>query len=242
MQKASIALIKELKKQKRENRFLLFLDNAKIINDAIAKGLQPLYLLVADEKFNLWESQYPTYKIDQQTLKQLSDSVTPQGVVCVAEYIQNSLEKPKGNFLVLDGLQDPGNVGSLIRTACACDIEYVYLVDSVHVTNSKLIRSSVGTVFDIHVIEIDEKTFIKKALEWQLHLIKADMAGENIFQKKFKHAVGIVVGNEGQGVGKNISELCQDSVSIPMKRGVESLNAAISGSIIMYSIAHQQNI
>ncbi len=237
MTNASQNLIKDLKKQKREDKSLLFLDNIKIINDAIKKGLNPKYILVENEELNTFDKSLPVYKVDRKTIEQLSDSKTPQGVVCVAEYIQNVVKKPTNNFLVLDAIQDPGNAGSLIRTACACGFDAVFMLDSVRVTNSKLIRSSVGTIFDINIYEISKADFIEKNKNWNLNLIKADMNGENVFEAKFTSPVGLVVGNEGQGVSKEISQICTTCVKIPMTNKVESLNAAISGSIIMYQIA-----
>lgn len=238
MQKANINLIKDLKKQKRQNSYLLFLDNIKIIKDSLQKGVKPLYIFAESDKAYLFEDYSNIlYIVERKVIEQLSDSKTPQGVVCIAEYLPHIVGKPKTNYLIIDGLQDPGNVGSLIRTACACGFEYVYLVDSVKVTNSKLIRSSVGTIFNIKVMELSRKDFIKLAKQWKLDLLKADMHGVNIFDFSAKDIVGVVVGNEGQGVSKEISSICETSVSIPMKNNVESLNASVSGSIIMYEIS-----
>lgn len=238
MQKANINLIKDLKKQKRQNSYLLFLDNIKIIKDSLQKGVKPLYIFAESDKAYLFEDYSNIlYIVERKVIEQLSDSKTPQGVVCIAEYLPHIVGKPKTNYLIIDGLQDPGNVGSLIRTACACGFEYVYLVDSVKVTNSKLIRSSVGTIFNIKVMELSRNDFIKLAKQWKLDLLKADMQGVNIFDFSAKDIVGVVVGNEGQGVSKEISNICETSVSIPMKNNVESLNASVSGSIIMYEIS-----
>lgn len=256
MEKATNNLIKELKKQKKEGS-LLFLDNIKIINDAIARGLEPKYILVEKEELNIYKDAN-VYKVDRSIIDQLSDSKTPQGVVCVAEYLQHKVEVPKDNFLVLDGLQDPGNVGTLIRTAYACGFNEVFLIDSVKVTNSKLVRSSVGAIFSAKVYEMKRSEFIDFAKKNNLCLLKADMNGKNIFdfssqmlgdclanssgnsncnQSTLKNKpIGVVVGNEGQGVSKEISDICSLAVKIPMQEGIESLNASVSGAIIMYEI------
>jgi TrmH family RNA methyltransferase len=242
MLRLSINQLKNLKKQKRENRFLLFLDNLKIIKDAISGGLKPQLILVEKEEMNEWGDICPVYLADRKTIEQLSDSKTPQGVVCMTEYLPHVVEEPKTNFLVVDSLQDPGNVGTLIRTATACGFEFVYLVDSVSPTNDKLIRSTVGTIFQSKIISITRAEFVNKAKTWKLNLIKADMNGSDVFKTDFENMgknanLGLVVGNEGQGVSKEISALCKTTVRIPMKEGVESLNASISGAIIMYQIA-----
>ena len=198
MLKASINLIKDLKKQKRENSSLLFLDNIKIIKDALNRGLIPKYLFVEDEKLNIWGDKYEIYKVDRKTIEQLSDSKTPQGVVCIVEYIQDIVSKPKNNFLVLDRLQDPGNVGTLIRTATACGFDAIYLIDSVNITNSKLVRSSVGTIFQNNIYSLTMDEFVKLVEKWNLQLVMADMEGKNIFDTNFEENVGVVIGNEGQ--------------------------------------------
>lgn len=239
MLKLTSSQIKDLKKQKREHSNLLFLDNVKIIKDTLSKGAKPQFVLVEDESLlsEIGINSDSAYKVDHKTVEMLSDSRTPQGVICVIEYAQKAAKPPRGNFLVLDGIQDPGNAGSLIRTACACGFDCVFMLDSVHVTNSKLVRSSVGTIFNINIYEMTHVEFISFAQKHKLNLLKADMDGENVFNSHFKGDVGVVVGNEGQGVSDEISKICAHSVSIPMSGKVESLNAAISGSIIMYQIA-----
>lgn len=242
MQKASNNLIKELKKQKRESCSLLFLDNIKIIKDALKAGLKPKYLLVTNDKIELFKDVAASYLVDRKVIEQLSDSKTPQGVVCIIDYIQDSLLPPQNNFLVLDGLQDPGNVGALIRTACACGFNEIYLIDSVKINNSKLIRSSAGTIFLTNIYSCKRGNFVKMVKDNNLYLIKTDMKGENIFKSKFENKIGLVIGNEGAGVSKELSNLCKKTISIPMLNDVESLNASISGSIIMYQISKDKFI
>lgn len=236
MERATKNLISNLKKQKRE-KSLLFLDNVKIIKDNLEnKNLKIEYILTSLDKLP-FETNVKVYRVDEKTIEILSDTKTPQKVLCIAYYNQDIVVAPKNHFLVLDGLQDPGNVGTLIRTAVATGFDSVFLLDSVSVTNSKLIRSSVGAVFKIKIFSMSKKEFLSFAKENSLNLIECDMDGENIFEFKTKKQVGVVVGNEGQGVSKEISNICSKKVKIPMKEGIESLNAGVSGSIIMYEIA-----
>ena len=178
----------------------------------------------------------PIYLTDDKVIQQLADTKTPQGVLCVVEYLQNTIKKPKTNFLVLDGLQDPGNVGTLIRTAYACGFNDVYLVSSVNPTNPKVIRSSVGSIFRTNVYSLERGQFINFSKTWNISLIATDMNGENIFNAKFDGQIGVVIGNEGQGISSEILKICTRTVKIPMQAGIESLNASISGAIIMYQI------
>ena len=236
MEKASKSLISNLKKQKRENRFLLFLDNVKIIKDAIKnKTINPLFVFTIDENIDIEFKN--KYLVDNKTIEQLSDVKTPQGVLCVAEYIPYIVNKPTNNFLVLDNVQDPGNVGTLIRTAKASGFNEVYLLNCASVTNPKVVRSSVGAIFTTKLYELDRQEFINFQKEWKNTLLKTDMNGENIFTfKPDNEILGIVIGNEGNGVSNEISSICSKSIKIPMIEGIESLNASVSGSIIMYEI------
>ncbi len=235
MERATKELISNLKKQKQQ-KSLLFLDNVKIIKDALPK-INAKLILSTFETLPFDAGDVKVYRTDDRTINMLADTVTPQGVLCVAEFKRQELSPTMGNFLVLDALQDPGNAGTLIRTSVACGFSAVFLVDSVHITNAKLVRSSVGAVFNQNVFEMSKEEFIEFAVSNKLPLAKCDMNGENVFKKVFENPIGVVVGNEGQGVSEEISKLCKTSLSIPMKGNIESLNAGVSGSIIMYQIA-----
>ncbi len=236
MKDASKNFIASLKKQKHEDKFLLFLDNVKIIKDAIANGtIKPIYVLTSLDQLP-FTYKGEVYKVDDRTIEQLSNTKTPQKVLCIAYLTQHNVVLPKTNFLVLDGLQDPGNVGTLIRTAKASGFETIFLVNSVRKQNDKLIRSSVGAVFDSKVYEMTRQEFIDYAKKNKLKLIMTDMNGENVFETKIDDLVGVVVGNEGQGVCDEIASLCYKTIRIPMKAGIESLNAGVSGSIVMYEL------
>ena len=237
MEKASKNFILNLKKQKRENKSLLFLDTVKIIKDAIEnKTIKPECVLTSLDELD-FEIDTQIYSVSQSVIEQLADTKTPQKVLCIAYYTQHMVQVPKENFLVLDGLQDPGNVGTLIRTAKASGFKSVFLIESVNVSNPKLIRSSVGAVLDGNVFEMTRKDFIVFAKKNKLNLVCCDMNGENIFKTDLeRRVVGVVVGNEGQGVSEEIRSICYKTVKIPMESGIESLNAAVSGAIVMYKI------
>lgn len=249
IRKASGELVKKLKKQKRENHFLLFLDNQKIIKDAIAQGAKPIMALATST--DLLADITPSSTCEQylttiDVISALSDVKTPRGVVVMLEYTQfsNFVENPKipkGDFLVLDGIQDPGNAGTLIRSALAAGEECVFILDGVSPTNLKLIRSSAGAIFNIPVYSLSRADFVKLAVKNNLKLAMTDMDGENVFDFKPTSQIGIVVGNEGQGVSEEIEKISSIKLTIPMKKGIESLNAGVSGSVVMFEIASKRN-
>lgn len=248
IKKASGELVKKLKKQKRENNFLLFLDNQKIINDAITQGAKPVMALATSEDLlpKLDEKiACEKYITSIDVISALSDVKTPRGVVVMLEYTQFSRffdnpKVPKNDFLVMDGIQDPGNAGTLIRSALAAGMECVFILDGVNVTNPKLVRSSAGAVFNIPVYSLSRADFVEFSTKNNLSLAVTDMEGENIFDFVPNSPLGIVVGNEGQGVSPQIENLASVKLTIPMKKGIESLNAGVSGSVVMFEIASKR--
>ena len=134
-------------------------------------------------------------------------------------------------------MQDPGNVGTIVRTAAASGFDTIYLINSADYLSAKVIRSSAGMIFKINLFNVSYDELLKITSENKLNLICADMKGENIY--KFKpnlSSFGIVIGNEGNGVSEVLRGACKFTVSLPMKNGVESLNAGVTASILMYTL------
>ncbi|MBQ3494974.1 MAG: RNA methyltransferase [Clostridia bacterium] len=212
---------------------ILCLDNPKLIEEAISSGNQLLYVLRTDNAKVISQNDIV---VSDNVLKKFTNTITSQGVVALFKQKQLVPQKPKGNFLVMDRLQDPGNVGTLIRSAVGSDFLDIYLVSCVNLTNPKLVRSTMGAMFKARLYEVDEN-FVKDVLAVHT-LCVADMNGENVFETEFSGICGIVVGNEGQGVSQNLKNIANKTLSIPMKNNLESLNAGVSGSIIMYQISN----
>lgn len=237
-------LIKDLKKQKRTNKFVLFLDNPKSITDAQVFGLTPKMLLIdkeKQEKFSHLPLCENTVITNKEIIKELSDTVTPQGVVAVYDFVLPKLQQPKGNFLVLDGLQDAGNIGTLLRSALGANFTSVFLVDCAAVNNSKIIRSSMSAILRLNIHETTRAEFVKFVNRNNLMLASCDMNGQNIYTSSSTlNSLGLVVGSEGAGVSEELKNLCKLTFSIPMANNLESLNAAVAGSIIMFQIENQK--
>ena len=168
----------------------------------------------------------------------LSSTKTPQTIICICKIKEYGIASI-GNSLILDNLQDPGNVGTLIRSAMAFGFNDVYLVGGVDPYSEKVVRSSAGTILKAHVHRVDYgglKSNLSKIADC---VLVADMQGTNINKFKLpKGKVAVIVGNEGNGVSTQMIELATAKVSIPMMPGVESLNAGVAGSIVMQKLAN----
>lgn len=165
----------------------------------------------------------------------ISDTVTTQGVLAVVKQADTALATPHGNCLVLDGLQDPGNVGTLIRTAASCGFGDVYAVNCVDLFSPKVVRSAMSAHFCVKLHQCESISDVFDLLK-DTTIVCADMGGENVFDKTFHGNVALVLGNEGNGLSEYSRQNANLTVSLPMENQFESLNVAIAGSVIMYHI------
>ena len=193
--------------------------------------------------FNIFSNNSFTKKcffVSSNIIASLADVKTPQGIVALFEYPELELKLPSNNFLVLDTVQDAGNVGTLLRSAVGAGFKDVYLLDCAKINNIKLIRSSMGAIFKLNIFQTSKNNFIdlfnfKNNSNYKL--FGCDMQGQNIFKinrKILTDNYGIVLGNEGTGLSLEIKNICDNFLSVPMLNNLESLNVAVAGSIIMF--------
>lgn len=227
--------IKYLKKLMTD-KSLVFFDNPKLVEEAFQAGHNILYIIKRENVPYKTDYGGEVIEVTENVFNTFSDTQHSQGLIGVIKFKELPLKKPKGNFLVLDGLQDPGNVGTLIRTALGANFLDIYLLDSVKANNDKVVRASMGAIFKTKIYQTTRQEFISAFKNWNLKLLACDMNGTNIFEYQTKYPVGVVVGNEGNGLSDEIKSIATNIIKIPMQNGLESLNAGVSGSIVMYQI------
>ena len=224
--------IKELKKLSSEKGFLL-LDNPKLILEAFYTGLKIEYLVLVEGFKNLEIENLPCncrLEVSKSVFNSICSTVTSQGAVAVVKINIREFKPPSGNFLVLDCVQDPGNVGTLIRSAVAFDFNEIYLIDCSKISNEKVARSSMGAIFRANIYEISKETFLKNFKD--ANLVCGALGGKALNKQELCFPLGVVVGNEGKGISKEVLKLGK-SVEIETSGNVESLNAGVAGSILM---------
>ena len=234
-----IAYAKKIQSKKYSQEFgECFLETEKIILERIADIKTILICDKFASKFSFVKNFTGNiYYISESICEYLSESSNPSAIFAFIKIPQKQVDK--GNFLVLDNIQDPNNIGAIIRSARAFGFNNIFAVNCAYPFCYKSIRSSMGYVFDVNYKSFAKDEFISFAKENNLKIICADMNGENIqnYNKgQTKSAVGICIGNEGHGISEEIKNLCFKTVSIPMQNNVESLNASVSASIIMFHI------
>ena len=163
----------------------------------------------------------------------LSDEKSPQGILCRIKIPTRALTAPKGKCLLLDGVADPGNVGTIIRTANAAGYEEIYLTEECADPYSpKSVRASMSGVFFTKLYRASRVEILSVLSDTPI--IVADMGGVNVFSFQAPKRFALAIGNEANGISDMVQEKAAHTVKIPMQSTQESLNAAISAGIIMY--------
>lgn len=231
----SNALIKEIaklneKKHRRESGLYL-VEGVKPVNECIAAkcGVQKI---ICTEK--LAESYCDAIIVSEEVFGSVSSEKTPQGVIAVVKIPQAELKAPQDSCLLLDRLQDPGNLGTIIRTANAAGYSEIYMVNCTDPYSPKAVRASMSGIFFVTVYQ-GELDKILEVLQ-DTPLICADMHGENIFDFIPPQKFCLCIGNEGSGIDEIIKNRADCKVKIPMRETCESLNAAVSAGIAMYAL------
>ena len=173
-------------------------------------------------------SQIPGYKITPLVLNKISGTETPQGVVALCNMDLRTILPKQGSYVYLDGIQDPGNAGTIIRTAAAFGLDgVIFGKGSVDPYSPKVVRSSMGAIFQIGIYQI-------KLDQLAGHLVlAADLAGEPVTKSLGQDFI-LIIGSEGKGLSPEIKQKATKTLTIPVSQKVESLNAAVSAGILLY--------
>lgn len=175
--------------------------------------------------------------VPKEIIGKLSETVTPQGIVGICNYV-TSRENFEGNVLVLDGLQDPGNIGTLIRTAICFDFNTIYITDnSCDIYNEKVLRATQGGIFKVNIIRKNINDIIDDLKKKGYYIVGTSLKnGIPLNDINFGKMNAIILGNEGNGVSKETIERSNVNAYIPINTSMESLNVAIAGGIIMNKV------
>ena len=235
-QNAIIKEIASLKDKKYRNKLCLYIaEGVKMVNEAIEAGVSIKQVVVTSDVLPLIKKgDYQIVEVTNDVFSYLSDETTPQGALAVINIASKEVCAPKGNSLILDGVSDPGNMGTIIRTANAFGFNDIYLINCVDPYSNKAVRASMSGIYFVNVYKTDLETTLK-ALEG-VEIIVADMGGENLDNFTLDKKLCIAVGNEANGVSDAVKSVANKIVGIPMSANSESLNVAVASAIMMYKL------
>ena len=226
--------IKKLNQKKYRDEFNEFLiEGEHLVLEAYKKGV--LKELILEENTKL-EIDVKTSYVTSNVLKYISELDNPQKIMGICSFIK---EKEIGSkLLLLDDIQDPGNLGTIIRSSVAFNIDTIVLSkNSVDLYNSKVLRATQGMVFNINIIKRDLNEFITNLKEdnYKIYGTKVN-GGKSLKNVEKCEKFAIIMGNEGQGVKESLLNMCDEYLYIDMNNSCESLNVAVATSIILYEL------
>lgn len=230
--------IKELRKLKdkkyrdKEKKYLV--EGIHLVLEAYKKGDLLEIILGENEDVDILVSKV---YVSNQILKSLSSLETPYKIIGVCKYPNEDLELGD-KLLILDGVQDPGNLGTIIRSSVAFNISTVVLGNNcVDLYNSKVIRACQGMNFHINIIRRDLKDFMTNIKKEDYYILGTNVNdGSDLKSISNLSKYAIIMGNEGNGVSKEIQDMCDRNIYIKMNDKCESLNVAVATSIILYEL------
>lgn len=239
-----IASLRDARKAREEG--LVFIEGKRACEDALGCGVVPS-IVIADEDHSCW-AQTEAARLECEGLilseacfKKISSTVTPQGIALVAKRPETSSEielrgDGKDIFMCLEDIQDPGNLGTMIRIADAFDFGAVLVTKrTVDPFNDKVVRASMGSIWRTKIIECGtSEDIIKRLHDKGVKIIAAELHGDDLSKVKIDLPAAYFIGNEGAGLQKSTIDKCDIKVKIQMQGKAESLNAASAASIIGY--------
>lgn len=230
--------IKELcklnQKKYRDESDLFLIETKHLVLEAYKEGIVKELILEQNEIFPL---DVPTTYVTKQILKKLTNTDNPSNVMAVVEKIKEKDDIGE-KILILDHIQDPGNLGTIIRSAVAFNIDTIVLSkDTVDLYNPKVVRSNQGMMFHINIISRDPIKFINDLKKKDYKIIGTKVTnGKDVKDARIYSHFALVIGNEGQGISNDIDNLCDEYLYIKMNENCESLNAGVAASILLYEI------
>ena len=218
-------------KKYRDVEHLFIVESENLVNEALKKGIVKEIITTEDKEYKV-----DTYNVTPEIMAKISSLVTPNKVMAVCNFILP--DDIKGNVLLLDHIQDPGNLGTIIRSAVAFNIDTIILSDdTVDMYNSKVVRSTQGMLFHINIIRKKLIDILPKLKKNNYTIYTTNVTnGTDIKKCEKQNKFALIVGNEGNGVSKEVADYADYTIYIKTNNNVESLNVAVATSILLYEL------
>jgi len=243
-------LIRTLSQKKvRESNGLFIIEGARLLEEANSRGVKIKYLIINEIAQNVPKinQDCQVLKLPNNLFKKFSDTVSPQGIIAVVEQREISLADiilgTNPLVVVLNGIQDPGNLGTIIRTSAAAGATAVLLTKgTVDLYNPKVIRSTMGSLFQVPIVNgLDDNAAIKWLNYNSINIVVADLDGEEYYYSaNLKDSFALVIGNENRGPNDIWRKAAYKKIKIPILGSTESLNASVAAGIILYDAVRQR--
>jgi len=254
IQKISLSHLKEVSKLKlkkyREETNSFLIESEKILIEALKSDWHLMEVYLTRDNFRLINQlkefksfeNCKIFELSEKEFKKISNEITPSGIGAKVEkkkFDLNSILKRKNKLIpVFERISDPGNLGTIIRSADWFGFDAIVLSkNSVEITNPKVIKASMGSIFHLQLFEeVDLPIFINQMKKNNYKILGTTTKGKDVSKFTFKENCLLIFGNESMGISKEISNLCDELITIPAFGSAESLNLASSASIFFYEL------
>ena len=227
--------------KERKERGLFVIEGSRLVSEAPPQMIEEVYVSAGYAKAGVESIPCDiSYEVvSDDVFRSLSDTVNPQGILALVHMPVSGMEKVidgAGLYVILDDIRDPGNLGTIVRTAEAAGARVILSKGCVDIFNPKVVRSTMGTIFRVPFAICDTVTAIERLHEEGVTVCAAMLDGSIPYTElDVSGACAFIIGNEANGVSSEAAEASDVRVRIPMRGRVESLNAAVSAAILMYS-------
>lgn len=245
----------QTKAKERRKADIFLIEGIKLFEEAPEQDIREIYVTEgAQERIKaqreLWEKlQRLQYElVTEDILQKISDTQTPQGILCVVKRpvysLEQMLEPPNPLLMLLEDIQDPGNLGTIVRTGEGAGITGVIMSrQTVDIYNPKTIRATMGSIFRIPFCYVEDLKEVVELFRGRgIHTYAAHLEGREYYDSfSFREGTAFLIGNEGNGLRRETAEAAEHYIKIPMEGKVESLNAAIASALLMYEVHRQRS-
>ena len=223
-------------KKNRDAEKLFIAEGVKLVEELLLSDFKIKKIYALKNWINLHDKIKNVTEISEPELKKISNFETPNKVLAIVQQKNSTHIPPLKNkiTILLDGIQDPGNLGTIVRTADWFGIENIIASnDTADVYNPKVVQSTMGSIARVNIFYTDLKTFLSSN---KIIVYGAVLDGENISTIKKQKECLLIIGNESKGIRDDIHPYIQKRISIPKTGNAESLNAAVAAGIILFSL------
>ena len=223
-------VVKLQSKKYRDLTNTFVVETSHLVEEAEKAGIVKELFIVGEGK------DKNTYYVTEEVMKKMSSIKSPSNILAVCEK-SNSHDIIGNKILLLDGIQDPGNLGTIIRSSVAFNVDTIILSpDTVDLYNPKVIRASEGMFCHINIITMDLKEAINRIKERNIKVYGTNVVNGIDVRNIDNNSYALIMGNEGNGVKEEIQALCDSNLYIPMNSSCESLNVGVACSILLYEL------
>ena len=250
-------LIKHIKKLKdkkyRDECNEYIIEGVKLIEEAVNENAKIKKVIICESTTNTYEiptpitleiAKYECIYVTEKIFNSITQVTNPQGIMAIIEKTsqENEIDFSQDIIVMLDNVQDPGNLGTILRTIDSVGLNQVIVSkETVDGYNSKVVRSTMGAIFRVKIIEVDSlPETIKMIRKHHFKLLVTSLQTENsIFDIDYNKKI-IVIGNESNGVSKEIQDMADEKAKIPMLGKTESLNASVAAGVVLYEYVRKK--